>query len=508
MNNLSPEKLKSLKDALVLAEKAKELAPYNKIYSVFPDTGPYARDKYKKHMEVFSNGKWFPQRAIMGGNQVGKSWSGAVEWTYHMTGQYPDWWVGRRFDRPVRFAVYAVTNTQLRDASGYALCGPIDNYGTGFIPRECFAKPPTRVGGSGGFIDFISIEHRNSSGIVDGISECHFYTHKQGREAIQGPKYDGIWFDEEPPESIYNEAIIRTVAVGKKEDGSDAGIIILTFTPLNGLSEVALKFLPNGCIPEVFKNTFVSQITWDDVPHITEYAKKLMLEEMSPMEIDARTKGIPVAGSGMVFPVSNETISVNPFDVPDHWPRVYGFDYSKKRSCAVFAAIDPLSSVVYIYDIFVSTSFDFIQLSNAIRIRGGDWMFGLAETKNSSYDSDYTYFEIFKKEYGLKLQPAQQKAGHKSASLAKMYNMLSTGRLRVFSTLAAWFAEKNIYHYEEKGDEDGKPKVHKHFDDLMDATRYIIDGGLMFARVNPDWVDEDEEPEVYRNENRNPITGY
>ena len=42
------------------------------------------------------------QRLLMAGNRVGKSFCGAMEMAYHCTGLYPNWWKGKKFNRPVR----------------------------------------------------------------------------------------------------------------------------------------------------------------------------------------------------------------------------------------------------------------------------------------------------------------------------------------------------------------------------------------------------------------------
>ena len=41
------------------------------------------------------------ERLLMAGNQVGKTTCGAAELAIYLTGRYPDWWDGRRFDRPI-----------------------------------------------------------------------------------------------------------------------------------------------------------------------------------------------------------------------------------------------------------------------------------------------------------------------------------------------------------------------------------------------------------------------
>ena len=77
--------------------------------------------------------------------------------------------------------------------------------------------------------------------ISGGNSLLSLKSYDQRREAFQGTEQDIIWLDEEPPIDIYTECLIRTMTTN--------GLLILTFTPLEGLSEVVLNYLPGGKIP-------------------------------------------------------------------------------------------------------------------------------------------------------------------------------------------------------------------------------------------------------------------
>ncbi len=55
------------------------------------------------------------QRALMAANQVGKTFSGAMEAAMHLTGKYPEWWEGHRFDKPIEMLVGSNTNETARD---------------------------------------------------------------------------------------------------------------------------------------------------------------------------------------------------------------------------------------------------------------------------------------------------------------------------------------------------------------------------------------------------------
>ena len=89
--------------------KERERRKYNALELMFPATGEFNRSLYPKHMKFFELGKTYDERLLLGGNRVGKSYSGLYETVLHMTGLYPKWWNGRRFDEPIRVWVAGIT---------------------------------------------------------------------------------------------------------------------------------------------------------------------------------------------------------------------------------------------------------------------------------------------------------------------------------------------------------------------------------------------------------------
>ena len=55
---------------------------------------------YPWQLEFHERGIDNPERMLMAANRVGKTVSAACEVSYHLTGDYPKWWTGKRFDRP------------------------------------------------------------------------------------------------------------------------------------------------------------------------------------------------------------------------------------------------------------------------------------------------------------------------------------------------------------------------------------------------------------------------
>jgi phage terminase large subunit-like protein len=82
-------------------------------------------------------------------------------------------------------------------------------------------------------IDSITIKH-----VSGDNSTLLFKCYEQGRASWQGETLHGVWFDEEPPFDIYMEGLTRTNATD--------GIVMMTFTPLRGMSDVVRMFLADG----------------------------------------------------------------------------------------------------------------------------------------------------------------------------------------------------------------------------------------------------------------------
>lgn len=174
----------------------------------------------------------------MAANRVGKTFGiGGYETTLHLTGLYPNWWDGRRFNHPVDWWVAGDTLTTTRDIVQNALLGQAGQFGTGLIPRDSLASDPVMRAGVTGGVDFVRVKHASG-----GASLLGFKAYDQGRKTFQGTAKHGVWLDEEPDESIYDECLVRLATTG--------GVLLCTFTPLLGLSKVALKFMPH-LAPEV-----------------------------------------------------------------------------------------------------------------------------------------------------------------------------------------------------------------------------------------------------------------
>jgi len=205
-------------------------AEQDQLGSIYPSTGELSRYNYPKHLAFFKLGKKYRERACVAANRVGKTWGiGGYETTLHLTGLYPDWWEGRRFEDPVKWWAAGATSETTRDIVQATLAGPKNRLGFGLIPKDCLGKPTWKQGVQG-LIDTIPIKH-----VSGGKSQLSFKSYNQGIDSFMGTAQHGVWADEEPPLDIFNECLIRTATT--------KGILIATFTPLKGMSDVVLSFL-------------------------------------------------------------------------------------------------------------------------------------------------------------------------------------------------------------------------------------------------------------------------
>jgi len=392
----------------------------------------------------------------MAGNQLGKTVAGAFETALHLTGRYPDWWIGRRFEHAVSWLAGSESSELTRDGVQRLLMGPPADeaqWGTGAIPADAIASVSRRQGVANA-IDTVVVKHVSGSNSTLG-----FKSYDQGRSKWQANTVDGVWFDEEPPEDVYMEGITRTNATG--------GIILLTFTPLKGMSAVVARY-----VLEQSPDRTVIVMTIDDAEHYTPEERARIIASYPPHEREARTKGTPTLGSGRIFPVLEEDITVEPFALPRFWPRIGAMDFGWDHPfAAVELVLDLEADVIYVVKAYRAREETPIMHARAL-LPWGKWLpwawphDGLQHSKDSGEPLAKQY-----KANGLNMLGSRSTFPDGSsgveAGLFEMLERMQTGRLKVFNNLTHWFEEFRIYHRK-----DGK--VVKERDDLLSATRYGI----------------------------------
>lgn len=229
---------------------------------------------------------------------------------------------------------------------------------------------------------------------------------------------------------------------------------------------------------------FCVQAGWDDVPHLTAEQKTKLLSSYPPHERKARSQGVPMLGSGQIFPIDEESIKTPPIAIPKHWRQIVGVDFGVDHPFAASRLAHDLDS-------------DCLYVTHCFRMKGehvdGNWTGSPAyhapmikawgawipcawphDGLEQDRQSGERLAEIYRG-HGLNMLP--ERATHEDggngveAGLADMLERMQTGRFKVFSTLNDWFEEFRMYHRK-----DGK--IVKLRDDVLSATRY----GVMMVR--------------------------
>lgn len=392
---------------------------------------------------------------------------GLYELTLHATGRYPTWWQGRRFDRPIQGWAAGDTQKTVRDILQAKLFGPVNLIGTGVLPGE-YIERTVRSHGVAEAIEAVHVRH-----VSGGTSKITLKSYEQRREAFQGTEQDVILLDEEPPLDIYTECLLRTA--------TNNGMLMLTFTPLRGISDVVIAFLPDSDFAiedegrgDPVASRYVVMAGWDDVPHLTASAKAQLLASIPPFQRDARTRGVPQLGAGAIYPVPESEILVDDFEIPKHWPRAYGLDVGWNWTAATWLGWNRESDVIYLYSAYKRGQAEPSVHTAAIKARG-EWIPGVIDpaSSGSSQMDGRAIIDVYNR-LGLKLSYANNEV---EAGIYDVWERLSTGRLKVFKSLTEWSKEYRLYRRDEKG------KVVKKDDHLMDGTRYVVRSGLAVAKV-------------------------
>lgn len=405
---------------------------------------------HPKQTYFHKEGGNFKERLFLAGNRCGKTYAGAVEMAMHLTGCYPKWWQGARFYKPIQAWAASNTSESTRDILQKAYLGDPAKNILGTIPQHLIEKITYKRGVTG-CADSVYIKHKNG-----GVSMLGFKSYDQGREKFQGTSRHFIHLDEEPEMRLYEECLLRTLDVG--------GLIILTMTPLKGMTDICQHFLNDHS-----NERRVVQASWDDALHLSDSEKRRLRKTLRPHELEAREKGIPSLGSGKVYPVPERSIVVPRFDIPKHYQKTFAMDFGWSNPTAVvWGAKDPDTNIVYIYDAYAVSEKTPAEHSAVIKqknvLQGVCDPAGLGASQSDGKNIISQYLK-----HGICLTPAENQV---EAGIMQVLEAFENGQLKVMGHLENWLTEFRLYRRTESG------KVYKKNDHLMDATRYLFVSGF------------------------------
>ena len=469
-------------------EKAVELAKELKKRQRFEKISFY--DPYPYQLDFHATGFEHNQRLLMAANRIGKSYCGAAEMAYHLTGIYPEWWTGKKFYKPITAWAGGVSNETTRDIVQAELLGSPDDpeaFGSGAIPKETIIKTERKPG----------VPNAKSVALIRHTSgensSLHFKAYEMGVDKWQGRSVDVVWLDEEPSRELYSQAVTRTL--------DRKGMVYMTFTPESGMTETVAAFMN-----DIKKGQSLTNATWDDASehvktlrgkegHLNDDVMEQILSAYSPHEREMRRFGRPSIGSGLIFPIPEEKLMIDPITIEDHWPRIAAIDFGWDHPTAVvWCAVDNESETFYIYDCYRASKASPAVHSEVIRQR--PYFIPIAyphdgnrrdSMGNPGLAEQYRGHGCnFRLEHFTNPPGLGQTKGSNSVEegLMAMLQSMEAGKFKVFNTLPHWFEEYRMYHRKEG-------KVVALRDDLMSATRYAFQSQRhAIAGSDPEWTSD------------------
>lgn len=428
------------------------------------DYKPYLYQK-KFHSLRDAEGNLANIRLLIAGNQVGKTTCAAYEVAMHATGLYPDWWEGHRFTAPVEILIGSNTNETGRDICQKELFGDADDpdkLGMGAIPKSCIVDVVRKPGVPNAYSSAM-VKH-----VSGGTSKLSFRAYEQGAQKHMGLRIDFGWMDEEPPAEIWSQYVRATLATHGK--------LTMTFTPENGITQVVHHFMN-----DIQPGEAMMSASWDDADHFSDPKVREEKLKLIPLhEREMRSRGVPLMGSGLVFPVDVDGLITPYFEIPRHFPKLCGIDFGYDHPFgAAWLAYDRDTDTIYLYDCYREKHVTPPIHAAAIKARG-EWIpivwphDGLSHDKGSGIPLAEQYralgLNMLRTKFSNPPPPGREEGSGGQGvevGLTEMLTRMETGRFKIFPGCKDFIEEIRVYHRKEG-------KLVKLYDDVISATRYAV----------------------------------
>lgn len=280
-------RLMNVERRLFAAKANDRLAYYNK--------PPTVHEKQMAFHRCPKRNRW-----VFGGNRSGKTECGAVETVWRARGIHPF-----RENKRTEGWVVSLTREVQRDVAQRKVLS--------YLKKEWIADVVMISGRSdapeGGVIDYITVRN-----VFGTLSRIGFKSCESGREKFQGTGLDYVWFDEEPPEDIYDECRMRLA--------DRRGDMFGTMTPLKGRTFVYSRIYMSDD-PDVW----CEFMEWADNPYLDPAEIASLTASLPDDVLESRRYGRFVRRSGLVYPEFEESVHViDPFPVPPEWQDTLSID--------------------------------------------------------------------------------------------------------------------------------------------------------------------------------------
>jgi len=461
------------------------------------------------HQHKFFKTGHSARRGILAANRIGKTVSTCYETAMHLTGIYPSWWEGHRFEGAITAMVAGEGWSQVAMVLQNELLGTQDikikeQLGTGAIPRHCIIQDTMRNDGA----NCLGVEVRHISGAK---SYLLFANYTQEVRQMQGFKLNLAVFDEQPPDDFFSEIVTRTATT--------QGQVLCSFTPLKGLNGLVSKFWNHEDGYDFIR------VSWEDVPEYDPWEEPFLLKETRrqlerdylPHEREARIAGKPVMGKGAVFQIRDwplyKTGDYNFKEMPNI-NRVISLDLGLVNDKTVISLIywDPVEGVAYLHRQIVVQGIEEAVPTQYINHLLRPEVFGTpivlpadASTPGRYTMSSSSIRELFE-QYELNvyqkaiMNPPDSQGrvtNHKSYGINQMRQMLEFGTLMVNENCVDFLREAQNYYVDEQG-RFSDP------DDCIDSARYGLLACLQGVAEPWDNRTPQERMRAYRDQIRRP----
>lgn len=430
-------------------------------------------------------------RFLMAANRIGKSVSCFAETAMHATLTYPDWWEGYRYtDKNMVIWVGARSSNDLSRLKRGFLSG-----------QKAFAPfiHPSLILKENNTTNEFTLKNALGGQTLLVFKTCDGGVEKKNSQSSwTGENVSFIWIDEPPPMNVLNEANTR---ITKTSEG-DKSMMVISSTCVE-LSEFFLyvterideeeivvdgvKILKNrqcALAPkEIYEGRVYITASLDDAPHLSEEEQKRMIASWPAHERQARSTGIPIIGSGLVFPLLEKAVTYVPFDFPSHFPHLGGMDFGEGNDLDVLllGAFDRTKETLYIYFEYAVRQkrpneiiYDLLQMKQAEAFK---WATIVADTSGNkkSVETGNSLRDLYEKSSIHKIRMVNAEKRDKSARVHDVYQRLANGTLKISKECRGLLNEIRTYSYKNNVLQDGN-------DHHIDALLYMV-GGLKYART-------------------------
>jgi phage terminase large subunit-like protein len=431
-----------------------------------------------------------PVRSIFGANRSGKTTAGVVEFMWHMTGIYPEWYPkGLRMsqERPIKGRIFAKDFQK----------------GVGEVILPTIAEwMDDAVNGA-----FIEKKYRNPIGIpvkwvFKNGNQFDMLTYEMSTEQCEGWKGDIAWFDEPPP---------RDKFIATKRGLVDTnGRCWLTLTPLtqpwvyDDLYMRAQEDKSYFCIVMDIRDNLKRTLNGKSVGYLTEEAIQEFEKTLNPDEKEARLHGKFIHLTGLVFKEFDPEVHViDKAGIKPHWYRYMAIDpHPRKPTACLWVAIDEKDRL-FVYDELLFSG-SLADLASAIRSQEGQYVAHRRFIDPSSDHEDKLAggFNVRKELMKHKIW-CERANNDVELGLSKVHEALMpdaqqlTGkfeaRLKISRLCPTLIRQLQHYIWDEykmrPEEHDPKEKPMKKDDDLIDCLRYILASNPVYHNLSKE--DED-----------------